>query len=754
MKLRLITLLISICISGSMWAQEIDPSSLLANTRTFIFDDGKNTVSGYIIQELSVNTTCCGEERIYLEVRIDPSGSVLSAKALTGKKEGCMAKSAVDIVKNVKWDASEFRGPKPVYFEVRPNIECSAERDNVYQPIEVINNEKLDEEGEKVVGDYQDVAATVIETEKPAEPVEEVTEAAEEVAEAATESAAAMEEAGVVTEPTEIPEPVVISNEPSAIDMEEEVVAVTNEGLASDTPPVQTEEIRILRENMAQMREQEEVERKKREARQAAIDRRNAEREAAMAARGESETPSASGNDWGVAPDITDEAAYGEEGIGGDGYEIESEIAQLESQRAELEQQKEQRIEEMRQREQENRQATEEIIQIEEQIIAKTEEAAQRQEEQELQAIEQEVASIDEQRVREEEEYQRMMDEIERLQQEADAKIQELEEKKAELARKQELQKLREQEIALARSLRTEQNKARMKEVEMSLRAGGNDVVFLGDAGTGTQDLSELVDIDLTAEADSEALRQILLRMQQMQREIELLQAQIRSMGEQPATGDPYSGYTPAPRPAGTKPKNNTRTNGSGTNGAADKSYTDLDIFAPGTAPEDYQVKQPVVRPSASSGIAPANPPQQVDAETAAEIPAYKPGKGYSPHPSHKETHANVEGPSFGQRTYVDGANAMKDLIKQQLRTEGICGLAQSFFSITLDPQGKVIDFKVLGANTEEVNRAISNIIPTLRFTTSDQPINETIYMQFKGEIVCEGTERVPLQDVQSIINE
>ncbi len=760
MKLRFFIFLITILISGSISAQEIDPTTLLANTRTFILDDGKNTVTGYILQELKGKTTCCGEERIYLEVRIDPSGSVISAKALTGKKEGCLAKSAVDIVKNVKWDASEFRGPKPVYFEVRPKIECEDGRDNVYEPIETFNNEKLDAEGEKVVGDYKDVLSTV--TEQPTTPAEDPEPAPEEVAATPAEEAP-------TTPTTQDPETTtadaVVTAEPGIEEVEEEPIVISNEPMPSetevvsaqpntetDTPPVQSEEIQKLREEMAKMREAEEARRKKIAAREAELARRELERQKALAARGIAED--GGGTDWGDGSEGAD-GGFSDEGYD-DSYAIANEISELESQREELRQMKEQRLEEVRQRIEENRAANEEIIRLEEQIIAKNEEASRRQEEQELQTIEQEVAQIDEQRQREEEEYQRMMDEIKRLQDEAEAKIAELDQAKAELEQKQQLRKMREQEIALSRALREEQNKKQLEETRLTLLNSGANVTLLSDASTsGDDDFTSLLDnIDYSAPVDSEALREIVLRMRQMEREIELLQQQIIAGGGQPATDYPR-GYQTVPQvPAVGQPtpaQAKTRSVGDRKSGADSNTLKVEDILAPGMSEADLIINQNIVRPATGT---PAQPSPTGDPQKVEEVPSYRPGKGYSPHPSHKETHVNADGPEFGERTYVDGAAAMKDIIKQQMRDGGVCGLAQSLFSVTLDPQGKVLGYQVLGANTEEVASQLSLTIPTLQFNSIGEAINQTVYLQFKAEIVCEGIDRVPLKEVQDIIKE
>jgi len=134
------------CLVSVMGQSDMDITKLVADTKTFTFDDSQSTVKGYIYEELAQNTDCCGSDRIYLEVRIHPSGYVVEAKTLTGKNE-CFKKSSIDIVKNIKWDAENFKGTKPVYFEVRPDINCDGGKANAYQQLAVVNNELLDESG-------------------------------------------------------------------------------------------------------------------------------------------------------------------------------------------------------------------------------------------------------------------------------------------------------------------------------------------------------------------------------------------------------------------------------------------------------------------------------------------------------------------------------------------------------------------------------------------------------------------------------
>ncbi|MBX7243439.1 MAG: hypothetical protein K1X92_16995 [Bacteroidia bacterium] len=138
---RLLLLFAFIVTFVALNAQGVDVTKITADTKTYLFNDGKNTVRNYIYDRLQAQTSCCGTDRIYLEVKVDPSGYVISAKALTGKND-CFKESVIDIVKNIKWDAADFKGPKSIYFEVKPELACEG-RKNEYVKIETFNNPLL-----------------------------------------------------------------------------------------------------------------------------------------------------------------------------------------------------------------------------------------------------------------------------------------------------------------------------------------------------------------------------------------------------------------------------------------------------------------------------------------------------------------------------------------------------------------------------------------------------------------------------------
>ena len=128
-------------------------------------------------------------------------------------------------------------------------------------------------------------------------------------------------------------------------------------------------------------------------------------------------------------------------------------------------------------------------------------------------------------------------------------------------------------------------------------------------------------------------------------------------------------------------------------------------------------------------------------AQPAAPNPAdanYRPGRGYS---SLSENHGNTAGPELRERTYVNGETALKELVKDNLRAGGVCGLAQVLFSVTLKPDGTVVSYRVLAANTEQVKSQIGTLIPNMKFDAIDARYNQTIYQEIKAEIFCEVVE-------------
>jgi len=106
----LLVLILS-AFSFSLVTAQNTTDSLVADPQSFVFNDGFTTVQGYVYKTLNEKTSCCGNDALYVEVKINEKGKVFSAAALTGKNE-CYRKSVVDILKTIQWDASGVENSK------------------------------------------------------------------------------------------------------------------------------------------------------------------------------------------------------------------------------------------------------------------------------------------------------------------------------------------------------------------------------------------------------------------------------------------------------------------------------------------------------------------------------------------------------------------------------------------------------------------------------------------------------------------
>ncbi|MEM6347412.1 MAG: hypothetical protein AAF927_26215, partial [Bacteroidota bacterium] len=141
--------------------------------------------------------------------------------------------------------------------------------------------------------------------------------------------------------------------------------------------------------------------------------------------------------------------------------------------------------------------------------------------------------------------------------------------------------------------------------------------------------------------------------------------------------------------------------------------------------------------------------PQQLPVTSGGQQPA----GNNSPDASHRDTHANVAGPKFVTRTYAQGEAVVKDKLKTEMTTNGVCGLAQSAFSVTLNPQGDVIGWRILASNQITVEAVLNKVIPTLKFTPADYAYNQVVYLDFKADIKCAGQpDNTNLKDVAPLI--
>jgi hypothetical protein len=125
-----LTLVISI-----LWAQGVDIAKYRVDPATFLFEDGRTTLTDYVTAQLQSHSTCCGIDGIYVELRITPEGTLESVRPMTGRND-CYKKSVVDILRPLRWKAEGFQGTRTVYYEFRFSLECKGtESDNVYKPI-------------------------------------------------------------------------------------------------------------------------------------------------------------------------------------------------------------------------------------------------------------------------------------------------------------------------------------------------------------------------------------------------------------------------------------------------------------------------------------------------------------------------------------------------------------------------------------------------------------------------------------------
>lgn len=710
---------------------EFDVTKHLADTKAFTFDDGKNTVRGYLTLQLNEKTKCCGKDRIYLEIKIDPSGNVLHAKAITGTNE-CIKKSAEDIVKNIKWNAADFRGPTSKYLEIRPEIECEGERDNSYSKIEIFNNDLLDAEGNPGGEGSTAVATNEGSKEKTSTPVVK----AEPIKKETTKP-----------EIKESKPEVVIT--PSKVDKEEDTDAVASNGDEEDgtdtdgeevveeekdeTRKAQEEEVIALREQLADMRAEEIARRRKK----AEYERRKA---AYLEKKRQAQKEKESKGDFAASSGLFEEDPYadtGAEGFGTDDQSvpkdeaIEDEIARLKQQIAELAAANDEREAAVKASLEEAKTTNQEILRIEEQIVAKEEEKERYREEQELAKIDEEKAQAEEARRAEEEAYQRMMEEIKRLQEEADAKIAELEAKKKEVDKMAKLKTMREQEIALERALREKEAQARLADARLRLQSQGNTIVSIGDDASNTDELMAMIP-ELTAEVDSEKLAILIQTINTMRLEIERLREQIALM----EGSNLKEGTKPGTIAGKLNTSRGTKTNNGGPKNAAnDRSWEGLSYKKPGM--EDSEIYT-----SAKNEQPPVN----------GSNPQITPTVKNTGEDTKTGNHENMPGPKFQAREYIGGKSAMKDLIKTQLKEGGVCGLAQSVFSVTLNSSGRVIKSTVVASNKPEVAQKLDPILKKLKFNEVETKIPQTIYLEFKAEILCEGAENVNLQEVEDII--
>ncbi|RMG29500.1 MAG: hypothetical protein D6730_03810 [Bacteroidetes bacterium] len=794
MKIRALLLVLIFGLSTQAFSQEIDVTQLLADTKTFIFDDNKSTVKTYIYTELEAKTACCGSDRIYLEVKIDPSGYVLQAKTLTGKND-CFKQSAVDIVKNVKWNTKDFKGPKSVYFEIKPNIECG-DRTNSYVQLPVFNNKLLDEKGNRL---YAESTPSRGNTSPPTaeEPAQEKTEtpAAKEAEETPTPPVAERP-APTANKPTEAPkasgeQPAVVASKPEPTPKTQEqpqqptaAEPVTEEVtsdeqlekaklLADNYRDVQEAEINLLKEQLEQKKAEREAEIKRQQEleaeRQRKIAAREERRRRLMERRQQEQQAKESNEDF----DLFAEENSGDDDDDDDDQQkpeedrLQTELERLRQERQRIEEERRRIEDQQRQAMSESERQSRDLLKIEEEILRLEEEMQRKREQRELDRIAEERRQLEEQKRQREDELQRVMDEIQRLRDEADQKMAELERQEQDLQRIGQEQTLREQEIEAERIRREQAQILELKRKEMEILANQN----LSAPESGT---SALIEQALANPDSNDRYLDLVRTVALLEAELKRLQNQIEVLtgGEAASTLTPTPGVsTPTVTPRTSTATASTEVSippDAGKRATEDDSWKNLDYKDPNAPPEIYRSapKPAPVQPTEGEGVTRSEDagaaeggqtpgaqqtPQQKDPK--AEVPPYRPGRGYSPHPSHKDTYANVPGPKFTHLDYGDGFDAMKRFITDKLKDGGVCGLAQMFAEVTVAPNGKVVGYKVLKANSALVMALAPPILQSLEFKPTNLKLNEVSYIEFKADIVCDG-ERIDLKKVKPYVKD
>lgn len=781
MKFRLLLLVFVLASVNSVWAQdEVDVTKLMANTKNFIFSNDKNTVKGYIYTQLEAQTACCGQDRIYLEVKIDPSGYVLQVKPLTGSKS-CYMQSAADIIKNIRWDASDFKGPKSVYFEIKPNIDCDGRNDG-YTQVRIYNNEMLDPQGNRIYDanprpSASDVAAnggTSTPSTSPATPpvstppvaettptviekpkTQPLTVAVEESPEPQMPAAQSQPVTRSDEENTAASLPMTTTANPNAMaEADRERQAAKQR--ANQSSIAQEDEIKFLKEQLVSMRQREELLRDQRLADERATSQRD--RETARASE-EVYTSSAGNEDYvgvegqgglffpeenSATPPARDESSAEpsatdppkQDPNATEEQRLSERIADFERRLREMEQKSLERERRIEQEQVELERDNDQRLALIEEMMLAEEDLEQVRENKELDILGKERTDIEDATLKTQDESQRLQDEMARLQQELEDKMAEISDKQAEIARLQELTIRREQEIQLARALREKEREVRLLDERMRVAGVQSSGVNLSPGAQQGSTTGLTLPEDFFNDKDSTRLQYMLEVIEQMRGEMQFLRGRIQEL----ESGAPASGGN-LQQPANVR---STNTRGVSVPGGSTNPNANI--------PEGYnRADEDESWKKIDNGIdLPVSPaPQQLPVTSGGQQPA----GNKSPDASHRDTHANVAGPKFVTRTYAQGESAVKDLLKTEMVRAGVCGLAQSAFSVTLDPSGKVIGYRILAANQVLVETVLMSVIPNLKFTPADYPYNQVVYLDFKADVICAGQiDNTNLKDVDPLI--
>ncbi|MFK7970975.1 MAG: hypothetical protein AB8F95_11435 [Bacteroidia bacterium] len=760
-------------------AQTVDVTKVLADPKTYTFSDNKHTVKTYIYETLEAQTTCCGPARMYLEVKIDPSGYVLNVKPLTGLDSDCYAKSVQDIVKNIKWNAKGFSAAKSIYFEIKPSIDCADGRDNAYSQVKIFNNEKIDANGVPLnyassTGVSASAAAGTSGTPEvpagdPATPAVEKEAVASTPATTPAETKTEKTEGGLPTPPGTKPKTDIASTStgnPTGIPNTGESAArkemETALSMANKERAAQDAEIQKLKDELAAQKAAADEE--KNRLAQEKADAEKEAREAKIAAAEEAKRIARAERDARASADRNDRdrdrdrgrssidrdrgRSDRDRGSRGGGFEDRSydrddryadrgdrgseppqremsavERAQAAADRAKREADElRNRMRDIERAEKDSRNSLarlqRDIVNAEKRRLEADAAVAEAREREDQNRLEEARRKAEQDKRDQERLVQEKMREMERMKSDLERAVAELERKEEELVRKQQQKEMKDAEVQSA----SEQRKLEIQATidKMNLESGnaapGTTVAGLNDPITGGGETT----------AQLEMLRQqIVLLTQQMQ----MLQ---------------NGGGTLVNRGGGTSGGNtnsSTQRTASKSSASKFKSVAANKDFAKYKKVEDLLDPNRLEEYSASTFQAVSEP-----------LPNQGGGAVVYDEAGQPTQHVNVRGPKMITPTYAGGSTAMKQFIADELKKKSVCGLAQSVFEVTIDGQGRVLAHNILSVSNQNLLLSLPSIIANMKFEPTGSGLPVRAVYEIKADINCEGVEKVDLNSVPDLI--
>jgi hypothetical protein len=756
-------------------AQTVDVTKVLADPKTYTFSDNKHTVKTYIYETLEAQTTCCGPARMYLEVKIDPSGYVLNVKPLTGQTQECYAKSVQDIVKNIKWNAQGYTAAKSIYFEIKPSIECGEGRNNSYAQVKIFNNEKVDINGVPLnyassTGVSASAAAGTSGTpDVPAGAAPAATEPAKEAvaantAPAGNDNAGETENAGtssgLPTPPGKTKETPVetasggdVTGVPDKTRSSSNAQMATALEMARKDKEAQDAEIQRLKDELAaskaaeEQRKKEEAEAAERaaeEAEQARLAEQRAKEEERQRLKEERERERkrlADERNRDRRDDRRDggfrDVDYSDDGRGNRGRdryadnrdeqepprqmtEVERRQKEADDLRREMDDLK-RRMREADNSERESQRNRErlanDLIRLEERRLKADAAVAEAREKEELDRLNQSIREADERKREKDRLVQEKMREMERMKSDLERAVADLERFEQEAAQKETEKAAKEAEIASAQEKRNAEIEAEL--ARMRLESGN----------AGPNDVAEGVDKPFTGDAD--VTRQLEILRQQ----ILILTQQINDLRN---GGGGFSG-------AGIASNGGTRGAGATSNRRGRPAAKSE--FKSAAANRDWE------RLKTIDDILDPNRKEEYPSEVFNTVSEPAPGqeKAAANSPGNPE-HMNIAGPKFTKPDYAGGVTAMKQFVADELKKNSVCGLAHTAFEVTIDGSGKVLAHNILAVNNQNLLLYLPAIVNRLQFQATGSGLPVRAVYELKADIACEGVEKVDLNSVPNLI--